>query len=92
MPHLPRKHRISDELRRASIEYELLGGGGRESLCCEMCKEISDGVVSVPRQTMYAWDGEGLDPNRDMQLCFECGIEVSEQIESQWDDYYSSIW
>jgi len=86
-----RGKRVSDRLKELSIEYELLGGGGRPEQTCEWCGEHSDRVTSVPRQTMYHWDGNGEDPNRNHLLCFDCGIEASEQIEYQWDEYYSSI-
>lgn len=58
---------------------------------CDKCGHEGRDVIDVPSQTRYPWNGEGKDPNRDHVLCIECGIEVTEQIEYQWAEYYASV-
>ena len=43
--------------------------------------------VLVDSRTMYDWNGEGEDPNRDKIMCRECAADYNEQMNSQWADY-----
>ncbi len=60
-----------------------------ERLKCEHCDMIKS-LSSVPSMTMYHWNGEGEDPNRDQFLCKECEEEHRAYWSERWAEYRSS--
>lgn len=60
---------------------------------CEKCSLIKGEsveaiVYGVTSQTLYHWDGEGEDPNRDLILCYGCSKDYTLWMWSDWADYY----
>jgi hypothetical protein len=45
------------------------------------------GVKPESSRTMYHWNGEGEDPNRDVWLCRRCAKEHHEH----WDDMWAQV-
>ena len=41
--------------------------------------------------TSYAWDGDGVDPNREQCLCPECAEAYLAHWKAMWDEYYASV-
>lgn len=78
---------FKDHIDEIALEIDLLGSG--EERTCEWCGVTSKRVIDTPSQTMYQWDGQGDDPNRHKQLCIECAVEYTYNIEAQWAEYYS---
>lgn len=78
-----------EEMERLILERDLLGY--RNPGVCEQCGETVDVVVTSPSRTLYHWDGEGENPNRDLTLCPEHSLEHQEYWDSRWAEYYSQI-
>lgn len=57
---------------------------------CEYCGE-SRHVKPESSRTMYHWDGEGENPNRDRILCEGCAVDHHEHWDEMWDSYYSGL-
>lgn len=68
---------------------------GRLPLVCECCHRLNgtgDCVVRrEPARTMYAWDGQGEDPNADLMLCRDCAAEHHANWDERWADYYAGL-
>jgi hypothetical protein len=79
-----------DWLNQEAEEIRLLGRDNPVRTC-ERCDHVGKDVVDCPSQTQYPWDGTGDDPNRDHVLCIECAIEITEQMNYQWSEYWSSV-
>ena len=58
---------------------------------CICCGRDTEHLFRTPSYTSYQWDGEGQDPNADLLLCLDCSIQHTEQMDSQWADYYSGL-
>lgn len=59
-------------------------------MCEGPCKRVTE-LTRTPSMTMYEWDGEGEDPNRDLMLCQECSEEYTEIMTEQWANYYRGL-
>lgn len=60
-----------------------------ERLKCEHC-DIVKALSPVHSMTMYHWNGEGEDPNRDQFLCKECEADHRSYWAGMWNEYRSS--
>jgi hypothetical protein len=55
---------------------------------CERC-EATEGVKTHSSRTAYHWNGEGEDPNRDVNLCAPCAEEHHAYWDERWAEYYA---
>ena len=65
--------------------------GERLEPTCEGHRDCPNVGKPTPSQTMYGWDDQGEDPNRDLILCDDCGGEYTDMMNDQWNDYYGGL-
>lgn len=52
---------------------------------CECCERDVEHIFVTPSQTLYQDD----EANADRNLCLDCAIWYTEDIEERWREYYS---
>lgn len=49
------------------------------------------GVAREGSRTMYYWNGQGRNPNRDVFLCRSCAADHHEYWDDRWSEYYGGL-
>lgn len=72
----------------AQVKIDLEKSHAKADGPCEQCSKEPAYVIVA--ETKYGWDGEGENPNRDLELCAECATEYRDHWSAQWEEYMSS--
>lgn len=71
-----------DEINKEAEEVYLLGQ--QNPGVCEFCARSVEHIFVIPSQTSYIDE----ERNADKEVCLDCAIGYTEDIEERWRDYY----